>query len=109
MTYHVDFELRAGGRGSVAFTAPSEVAVQLTRDGATVATFSSTGGADAALAVGRYRVTAGYRTAPQAAWIPMDVDVVEDTASRGVFRASAYVATATGTTKLEAILTVAKA
>lgn len=115
MTFHVDFKLTAGGKATASFTAPREIIVKLTRDGHDAAKFApEAAGEEQALAPGAYRVTAFYRFSPQEPWVPMDVDANEDTATRGVFRASAYVGSTTAPTgasaslKLEAILTVTK-
>jgi hypothetical protein len=115
MTTHVDFSLRAGATASVQFTAaPLPMSVKITRtSGEELAAFAS---GDAAsprpLPAGDFRVSAFYR-AGTGEWIPIDVDVNEDTATRGLFRCSAYVgstlsAAGSGPTKLEAVVTVAK-
>lgn len=113
MTYHVDFTLGGPGRSSVAFTAPREVMVRLSANGGELTFHSGTASGEQALPPGTYRASAAYRLAPDQSWVPMDVDLIEDTSSRSVLRASAYVGStitpsAGGSTKLEAIVTVQK-
>ena len=115
MTTHVDFSLRSGASASVQFTAaPLPMSVKITRTtGEELAAFAP---GDAAsprpLPPGELRVSAFYR-ASGGEWIPIDVDVNEDTAARAIFRCSAYAGSTlspggAGPTKLEAIVTVAK-
>lgn len=113
MTYHVDFTLGGPGRSQVQFTAPREVMVRLASQGGEASFHSGQPAAEHALPAGTFRATAAYRLAPDQAWVPMDVDLIEDTTARAVLRASAYVgstitAGAGGSTKLEAIVTVLK-
>jgi hypothetical protein len=117
MTTHVDFALRSDANASVQFTAaPFPMTVKISRaTGEDLATFTPQDAAGPRpLPGGALRVSAFYAMGG-GAWIPLDVDLNEDTAARAVFRCSAYVGstmsgspTTGGSTKLEAILTVTK-
>jgi hypothetical protein len=115
MTTHVDFSLRSGATVSIQFTAaPLPMSVKITRtSGEELAAFASNEAASARpLPPGDLRVSAFYATS-SGQWIPIDVDVNEDTAARAIFRCSAYAGSTlspagSGPTKLEAIVTVAK-
>lgn len=115
MTTYVDFTLASAGTASVQFTSsPMPMSVKISRaTGEEVAAFSPSDAATARpLPGGSLRVSAFYEMGGQ--WIPLDVDLNEDTASRALFRCSAYVGStlaptgSSGSTKLEAIVTVAK-
>jgi hypothetical protein len=115
MTTYVDFTLASSGTASVQFTAsPMPMSVKITRaTGEEVAAFTPSDAATPrALPAGALRVSAFYEMGGQ--WIPLDVDVNEDTAARALFRCSAYVGSTlaptggSASTKLEAIVTVAK-
>ncbi len=106
MTTHVDFTLASGGSASVQFTAsplPMSAIAQVAPGGER---------GPVALPGGALRVTAFYEMNGQ--WIPIDVDLNEDTTSRARFRCSAYVGSTItptgggGSTKLEAFVTVDK-
>lgn len=115
MTTHVDFTLANGGTASVQFTAsPLPMSVKIgTAAGQDLAAFTP---ADAAtprpLPGGALRVSAFYEMGGK--WLPLDVDLNEDTAQRAIFRCSAYVGSTItptgggGSTKLEALVTIAK-
>lgn len=113
MTTHVDFTLASGGSASVQFTAsPLPMRVTIGRAGETLATFTPGDAATHALPAGGLRVSAFYEMNGQ--WIPLDVDLNEDTSARAVFRCSAYVGSTItptgggGSTKLEALVSVTK-
>jgi hypothetical protein len=115
MTTHVDFTLASGGNASVQFTSsPLPMSVKITRaTGEDLAAFTPRDAASPRpLPSGALRVSAFYEMGGK--WIPLDVDLNEDTATRALFRCSAYVGSTIsptgggGSTKLEAIVTVAK-
>lgn len=113
MTHHVDFTLASGGQASVQFTSapiPLRVTIGLA-SGADLVTFTPQDAAGArALPAGALRVSAFYEA--NGTWVPIDVDLNEDTARRAIFRCSAYVggsvSSGAGTTKLEALVTVTR-